>query len=347
MMPVPPRLVAVLRGLSAVLALAAALPLAAAAQQISGAGATFPAPLYVQWATAAAPATGLTLDYQAIGSAGGQQQILNRTVDFGASDAPVDADTLTGADLLQVPTVVGAVVVIVNIPGVGLDQMRLTGPLLAEIYVGTITSWDDPALAAVNPGLNLPHLAITPVHRADGSGTTFVWTSYLSAVSPAWKQSVGAATSVTWPVGSGAHGNAGVAGSVGGTPGAIGYVESTYALQNNLITTQLRNKAGAFVAPSLDAFTAAAAQADWLSAKNFAVSIIDMPGAASWPIVSTTFVLIPRHPDDPASSQNVEKFLAWAYENGGGIATGLHYVPLPAAVQQAALAAMRSQIDSP
>ena len=320
-------------------------PLAAAAQQISGAGATFPAPLYEKWAEAAAPATGVTLDYQAIGSSGGQEQILDRTVDFGASDAPLDPDRLKAADLLQVPTVMGAVVVIVNIPGIGMNQLRMPDTILAGIYFGTVTWWDDPGIAAANPGLALPHLAITPVHRADGSGTTYVWTSYLCAISPGWKSTVGAATSVSWPVGLGARGNAGVAASVGATPGAIGYVESSYALQNQLMTVQLRNRAGYYVSPSLAAFQAAAAQADWLRAKDFAVSIIDMPGAASWPIVSATFVLIPRHPDDPAQSAYVVRFFTWAYQNGAAIATSLHYIPLPRAVQDAAMATMKNQIQ--
>jgi len=319
-------------------------PLAAAAQQISGAGATFPAPLYEKWAEAAAPATGVTLDYQAIGSGGGQEQILNRTVDFGASDAPMDPATLAAADLLQVPTVMGAVVVIVNIPGIGMNQLKLPDTILAGIYSGTVTWWDDPGIAAANPDLTLPHLAITPVHRADGSGTTYVWTSYLCDINPAWKRTVGAATEVSWPAGLGARGNAGVAASIRAIAGAIGYVESTYALQNNLITVQLRNQAGYYVSPSLAAFQAAAAQADWLTAKNFAVNIINMPGAESWPIVSATFVLIPRHPDDPVQSANVVKFFTWAYQNGADIAASLHYIPLPRAVQDAAMATMKKQI---
>ena len=319
-------------------------PLSAGAQQISGAGATFPAPLYEKWAQAAAPASGVTLNYQAIGSGGGQEQILNHTVDFGASDAPMNPDTLASAGLLQVPTVMGAVVVIVNIPGIGMNQLKLPDTVLAGIYAGTVTSWNDRDIANANPRLTLPHLAITPVHRADGSGTTYVWTSYLCDISPGWKRTVGAATSVSWPVGLGARGNAGVAASVRATPGAIGYVESTYALQNQLMTVQLRNKAGYYVSPSLAAFQAAAAQADWLTAKNFAVSIINMPGAASWPIVAATFVLMPKHPDDPAQSANVIRFFTWAYKNGADIATSLYYVPLPQAVQDAAVAAMKSQL---
>lgn len=334
-----------LLGVALLAMLAPALaPTLAAAQQITGAGATFPAPLYEKWAEAAQPATGVALDYQAIGSGGGQEQILNRTVDFGASDAPMDPATLAASGLLQVPTVMGAVVAIVNIPGVAINRLRLPERMLAGIYAGTVTYWDDPGIAAANPGLALPHLAITPVHRADGSGTSYVWTSYLSVISPDWRRAIGAGTAVSWPAGAGAHGNAGVAASVRDTPGAIGYVESLYARQNALITAQLRNKSGHYVAPSLAAFEAAAAQADWLGTENFAVNIINMPGAASWPVVSATFVLLPKHPDDPAQSAGVVKFFAWAYKNGAQIATSLGYVPLPPAVQDAALAAMKTQI---
>jgi len=322
------------------------MPVAASAQRITGAGATFPAPLYLQWGEAAYRAIGIELDYRAIGSAGGQEQILNRTVDFGASDAPMDASTLEQGHLLQVPTVMGAVVVIINLPGIAADELKLSETLVADIYAGTITRWNDPRIAEVNPGLKLPDLAITPIHRAEGSGTTFVWTSYLSAVSPQWRTTAGAATSIHWPAGKGARGNEGVATVVRKTTGSIGYVESVYASANNLTTIQLRNKSGHYVAPSVAAFEAAAAQADWLEAKNFAVNIINMPGEASWPIISATFILLPGDPQEPKQQANVVKFFNWAYNNGAEIAANLHYVPLPRAVRDAALAAMARPIKN-
>ncbi len=319
-------------------------PCTAGAQQITGAGATFPAPLYLKWTEEAEPAIGVQLDYQAIGSGGGQNQILNRSVDFGASDAPMDPEMLDAGDLLQVPTVMGAVLVIVNIPGIGVNQLKLPDTVVADIYAGRVTNWNDPSIVAANPGVELPSLVITPVHRADSSGTTLVWTSYLCAISPSWMRTTGSGTSVKWPVGARAIGSGGVAASVRNTAGAIGYVENTYAVQNNLITVQLRNKSGHYVAPSLEAFQAAASQADWLGAKNFAVSIINMPGDTSWPLMSATFILLPKNPQDPAASANVVKFIDWAYRNGSAIATSLHYIPLPGVVQDAALAAMTSQI---
>lgn len=321
-------------------------PVIAKAQDITGAGATFPAPLYAKWAEAAKPATGVSLNYQAIGSGGGQNQILNRTVDFGASDAPMAAAKLESGNLLQVPTVMGAVVVIVNIPGVGMNELKLPDTIVADIYAGKITKWNDPRIVEANSDLKLPNLAIAPVYRADGSGTTFVWTSYLSEISPAWKSTTGAATSVKWPAGSGAKGNDGVSATVRNTKGAIGYVESVYATQNNLITAELRNKSGHYVSPTLEAFQAAAAQADWTGAKNFAVSIIDMPGDDSWPIVSPTFLELPKDPKDTARSANVIKWLTWCYKNGDNIAASMHYVPLPAAVKDAALAAISSEIKN-
>jgi phosphate transport system substrate-binding protein len=320
-------------------------PLTAGAQQITGAGATFPAPLYFKWAEAAKPEIGVKLDYQAIGSSGGQNQILNRSVDFGASDAPTDPAMLDSGDLIQVPTVMGAVLVIVNIPGVGMNQLKLPDTVVADIYAGTVTKWNDQSIVTANPGVQLPSLVITPVYRADGSGTTLVWTTYLSAISPTWMRKVGAGTSVNWPVGARAVGNGGVAASVRNTPGAIGYVEGAYTVQNNLVTVQLRNKSGHYVSPSLEAYQAAASQADWLAVNDFAVSIINMPGDTSWPILSATFILLPKHPQDQAASANVVKFIEWAYKNGSAIATNLRYIPLPHAVQDAALAAMASQIE--
>lgn len=317
------------------------------AQQITGAGATFPAPVYTKWGEAAKSAIGVQLNYQAIGSGGGQNQILNRTVDFGASDAPVDAAKLQSGNLLQFPTVMGAVVPIVNIPGVGVDALKLSGELLADIYQGKITKWDDPKITALNPGLKLPGTAIAPVYRADGSGTTFVFTSYLSTMSPAWKSDVGASTSVSWPAGAGARGNDGVAATTRNTQGGIGYVENAYATQNKLATVQLKNDAGNFVKPTMESFSAAASSGDWKGAKNFAVNLINQPGAASWPIVSTTFILIPKDPKDPERRKNVVRFFDWAYTNGDSIAKELEYVPLPTEVKTAVRDAWKAEIKGP
>jgi phosphate transport system substrate-binding protein len=317
---------------------------AAKAQQITGAGATFPAPVYTKWGEAAKAALGLELNYQAIGSGGGQNQILNRTVDFGASDAPMDPAKLASGKLLQFPTVMGAVVVIVNLPGVAINQLKLTGELVSEIYAGTITKWNDPKLTALDTGVAMPNLAIAPVYRADGSGTSFVFTSYLSAVSPQWKDRVGAATSVKWPAGTGAKGNDGVAATVANTKGAIGYVENAYATENKLTTVQLRNKAGNFVTPTLASFQAAAASGDWADVKNFAVNLIDRPGESSWPIVSTTFIELPKDPKDEERSKNVLKFFDWAYKSGDEIAANLQYIALPAPVKEAVRAAWAAEI---
>jgi len=306
--------------------LAAALAATPAlAQQITGAGATF-----------AKAAIGLELNYQAIGSGGGQNQILNRTVDFGASDAPMDAEKLKSGNLLQFPAVMGAVVPIVNLPGIDADQVKLTGELIAEIYLGKISKWNDPKLVALNPGVTLPSLAIAPVYRADGSGTTFVFTSYLSAVNADWKSGVGANASVKWVAGNGAKGNDGVAATVRQVKGGIGYVENAYATQNKLTTS--------FVKPTLAAFVAAADNGDWKAAPNYAVNLIDMPGATSWPIVSATFILLPKDPKDPARGANVMKFFDWAYKNGADIAKGLEYIALPTAVQDAVRASWKADI---
>jgi phosphate transport system substrate-binding protein len=319
----------------------------AQAQQITGAGATFPAPVYTKWGEQAKAAAGIELNYQAIGSGGGQNQILQRTVDFGASDAPMDAAKLESGKLLQFPTVMGSVVVIVNIAGVEANQLKLTGELLAEIYGGKITKWNDPKLTEANKGVTLPNLAIAPVYRADGSGTSYVYTSYLSAVSPEWKDKVGAATSVKWPAGAGAKGNDGVAATVHNTRGGIGYVEYAFASQNHLITAQLRNKAGVFVKPTMESFQAAASNGDWAGAKNFAVNLIDQPGEKSWPIESVTFIELPKDPADAKRSAAVMKFFDWAYKNGDASATTLEYVPLPETVKAAVRAAWHASIMGP
>jgi len=325
----------------------AGFSLAAQAQQITGAGATFPAPLYDAWGAAAKPAIGIDLNYQALSSGAGVTQILNRTLDFGASDEPIDPERLRSANLLQFPTVTGAVVVIVNIPGIEENQLKLTGDVIGDIYLGKITRWNDPRIAELNPDLQLPHLAVVPIFRAGSSGTNFIFTSYLSAVYPTWNEHVGTGTSVRWLAGSGAKGNSGVALTVGSTRGGVGYVESALATRNHLVTAQLRNKAGKFVSPTREAYQAAAASADWNRALNFAVSLIDQAGDQTWPIVAATFVLLPKDPRDPVSSANVLKFFDWAYANGGQAAEDLEYLPLPADVQDAVRKAWRLDVKGP
>lgn len=310
--------------------------------QITGAGATFPNPVYQKWAEAARAAAQIQLNYQSVGSGAGINQIRNRTVDFGATDAPLSAQQLQEGNLLQFPTVMGSLVAIVNIPGIENDQLKLTGPLLADIYLGKITRWNDPRIVELNPGLNLPSLAIAPAYRADGSGTTFVWVSYLAAVSQEWKDKVGVGTSVRFPAGTGARGNEGVAGTVRQVRGAIAYVENAYAITNRLVTTQLRNKAGNFVKPSHETFLAAASSADW-NVPGFAANIIDTAGADSWPIVSPTFILLPTNPTDAARSANVRRFFDWAFANGDALAQQLEYIPLPDATKTAIRAAWRAQ----
>jgi phosphate transport system substrate-binding protein len=331
---------------SALALVVAGFTFAAQAQQITGAGATFPAPIYNKWGEAAKTAIGIELNYQGIGSGGGQNQITNRTVDFGASDAPMAADKLEAAKLLQFPTVMGAVVPVINLPGVDANQIKLTGEVLAEIYEGKIKKWNDEKLVELNRGVKLPNVAIAPVYRADGSGTTFVFTSYLSAVSPEWKSSVGANSSVKWPAGDGAKGNDGVAAGVKQVVGGIGYVENAYATANKLTTVQLRNKAGSFVAPTLPAFRAAAANGDWAGAKNYAVSLIDTQGVETWPIVSATFILLPKDPKDATRSANVLKFIDWAYKNGDELATKSEYIALPEAVKASVRSAWAAEIKN-
>jgi len=331
----------------AALALAGSLGVSAHADEITGAGATFPAPVYSAWGEAAKSAAGIELNYQAIGSGGGQNQILNRTVDFGASDAPMSPDKLASGNLLQFPTVMGAVVLIVNLPGIKPNELKLTGDAVGAIYLGKITKWNDPELEKLNPGVKLPSTAIAPVYRADGSGTTYVFTSYLSAVDPDWKAQVGAATSVKWAAGNGAKGNDGVAALVRQVKGGIGYVEYAYASKNGLTTTELRNHDGKFVAPTAASFDAGAANGDWKGAKNFAVNLIDQPGAESWPILSPTFIELPKDPKDPAHSLAVMKFFDWAYSHGAEQAKKLDYIPLPESVENAVRASWKADIKGP
>ncbi|MDO9709411.1 phosphate ABC transporter substrate-binding protein PstS [Paracraurococcus lichenis] len=303
--------------------------------QITGAGASFPRPVYERWGQQAREAAGVQLNYQSIGSGGGINQITNRTVDFGASDAPLPAAQLTERSLLQFPTVMGSVVLIVNLPGVADNALRLTPEVLADLFLGKIGRWNDARVAELNRDLRLPNLPVAPVYRADASGTTFVFTTYLSRVSEAWKSGPGAATSVQWPGGQGARGNEGVANTVRNTPGAIGYTENAYATVNKLVTTQLRNKSGAFVKPEMANFIAAAESADW-NAPNFAADLIDLGGANVWPIVAPTFILLPTNPaaDRVQGSLATMKFFDWAYRNGAEAARRLEYIPLPEAVAE-------------
>jgi phosphate transport system substrate-binding protein len=311
------------------------VPQAKAEVQITGAGSTFAAPIYGKWAEGAKTQIGVSLNYQAIGSGAGINQVENRTVDFGASDMPVPADQLSAHKLMQFPTVIGGVDIIVNIPGVKANELKLTGPILADIYLGKITKWDDKAIVAINPGLKLPRTAIAPVHRADGSGTTFVFTDYLGMQSEEWKSKVGSSTSVAWPIGAGARGSDGVAATVKQIPGGIGYDEAAYTENNHLTTVQLKNKAGQFVTPTMASFQAAAANADWSKVQNFAVDLNDQPGAQSWPIESATFVLLPMDPKDQSQNSAVKKFFDWGFTHGNDIAKSLLYIPLPDSVHDA------------
>jgi phosphate transport system substrate-binding protein len=325
----------------------AARPALAQQMQLTGAGATFPRPVYERWGQAAREGAGIQLNYQSIGSGGGINQITNRTVDFGATDAPLPEAQLRERNLLQFPTVMGSVVLIVNLPGVADNALRLTPEVLADIFAGRITRWNDAKLVELNRGLSLPNLPVSPVYRADASGTTFVFTTYLSRISEGWKNGPGAATSVQWPVGNGARGNEGIANTVRQTPGAIGYTENAYATVNRLITTQLRNKAGQFITPTMPAFEAAASTADW-TRPGFAADLVDLGGATAWPIVSPTFILLPTNPaaDKVAGSRAAMRFFDWAYKNGADAARRLEYIPIPEAVQNAVRATW-SQVRDP
>ncbi len=301
----------------------------ATAADISGAGATFPYPIYAKWADAYKKETGIGLNYQSIGSGGGIKQITNKTVTFGASDMPMKPEDIEKIGLVQFPTVIGGDVPVVNLEGIQSGAITLDGETLANIFLGKITSWDDEAIKKLNPGVKLPSQAIAVVHRSDGSGTTFIFTDYLSKVSADWKGTVGANTSVEWPVGIGAKGNEGVANNVTQTAGAIGYVEYAYAKQNKMTTVNMINKDGKAVQPSAEAFQAAAGNADWAKAKDFYVILTDQSGAATWPISGATFILVYQKPADPAAVSEALKFFDWAYKNGDDMASQLAYVPLP------------------
>jgi phosphate transport system substrate-binding protein len=299
------------------------------AADISGAGATFPYPIYAKWADAYKKETGDGLNYQSIGSGGGIKQIQAKTVTFGASDKPLSIEDLDKAGILQFPMVMGGVVAVVNVEGITPGSLTLNGDLLGKIYQGQIKSWDDAAIQALNPDAKLPSQAIAVVHRSDGSGTTFVFTDYLSKTSSDWQANVGANTSVQWPVGIGAKGNEGVANNVKQTAGSIGYVEFAYAKQNNLSHTNLVNKDGKAVAPTAESFQAAAANADWAGTPGFSVILNDEPGEASWPITSATFILMHKQTDKPEETAVALRFFDWAYKNGGQSALELDYVPMP------------------
>jgi phosphate transport system substrate-binding protein len=305
----------------------------APAADISGAGATFPAPVYAKWAEQYKAATGTGLNYQAIGSGGGIKQIKAKTVDFGASDKPLKPEELDAAGLYQFPTVVGGIVPIINVPGIAAGQLKLSGPMLAAIFYGQIAKWDDPIIAKANPGVKLPSMPITVVHRSDGSGTTFGFTSYLSMKSPAWQSKVGASDSINWPVGLGGKGNDGVSAFVKQTQGAIGYVEYAYAKQNKEAYVLVQNKAGKFPQPVATSFGAAAAGAKWNAAPGNYLLLLDQPGANSWPITSATFILVYKDQANAATGGSVLKFFDWAYKNGDAAASALDYVPLPTPVK--------------
>ena len=300
-------------------------------KEITGAGASFPAPLYSKWAADYYKATGVKVNYQSVGSGAGIKQIDAKTVAFGASDMPLKEDELEKKGLVQFPTVIGGVVPVVNIKGMEPGKLKLNGQVLGDIYLGKITKWNDPAIVALNPGVGLPDAAISPVRRADGSGTTFVFTNYLSKVNAEWKSKVGEGTAVNWPVGAGGKGNEGVAAFVGRLPNSIGYVEYAYVKQNKMAYVQMQNAAGRFVSPDDDAFKAAAAGAVW--PKSFYLILTNQPGNATWPITNPTFILMHKAQEKPAEATASLKFFEWTYKNGDKTATDLDYVPLPASVK--------------
>jgi phosphate transport system substrate-binding protein len=313
-------------------AVAAGVVLIAAGAQaadISGAGASFPYPLYAKWAEAYKAKTGIGMNYQSIGSGGGIKQIKSKTVDFGASDMPLKPEDLKEAGLIQFPTVMGGVVPVVNIKGIEPGKLQLTGEALADIYLGKITKWNAPAIAKANPGVTLPDQAIAVVHRSDGSGTTFIFADYLAKVNPEWKSKVGINTSLQWPTGIGGKGNEGVAATVSRTAGAIGYVEYAYAKKNKLSHAALQNASGRFVQPDSESFQSAAASADWSKSPAYDILLTNQPGEKSWPITCATFILMYEKAEKPETTKQVLDFFAWAYQNGDTMADELDYVPMP------------------
>jgi phosphate transport system substrate-binding protein len=314
----------------AVAALAAGLAFNASAQNVTGAGSSFVYPVMTKWSADYRAATKVQVNYQSIGSGGGIAQIKAGTVDFGASDAPMKPEDLAKFGLGQFPTVIGGVVPVVNIPGVAAGRIRFTGPVLADLFLGKIKTWNDPAIAALNPGLTLPATKVTIVHRADGSGTTFNFVNYLSKVSPGWKAAVGEGTTVKWPAGIGGKGNEGVAAYVKQIKGGIGYVELSYALQNKMAYAAMQNAAGKWVMPNAESFAAAAASADWSKAKDFYLVMTNAPGAESWPITASVFIIMYKQPKNAATAKAAKNYFDWVFANGDAQAKKLDYVPLPA-----------------
>jgi phosphate transport system substrate-binding protein len=326
-------------GAVAVLAMSSAM-----AAEITGAGATFPFPIYAKWAESYKAATGTGLNYQSVGSGAGIKQIKARTVDFGASDMPLKAVELEAEGLMQFPAIMGGVVTIVNLEGIAPGQLKLTGPVVADIYLGKITKWNSAEIAALNPGVKLPDEDITVVHRADGSGTSFLFTDFLSKANPEFKQKIGAGTAVKWATGVGGKGNDGVAANVLRIKGSIGYVEWAYAKKNRMSHTQLKNRDGQFLQPDDDAFKAAAANADWARTPGFAVVLTDQPGKAAWPITGVSYILMHKSQADAAKGKEVLKFFEYAFKNGGAAAAELDYVPLPASVVKLVEGAWKVQV---
>ena len=324
-----------LRALVGAAALAASVATPALAVDITGAGATFPYPIYAKWAEAYKAKTGTSMNYQSIGSGGGIKQITAKTVDFGASDMPLKPGDLDKNGLAQWPQVMGGVVLVVNLQGIAPGQLKLDGKTVAGMYLGNIAKWNDAAITQLNPGVKLPDKAVATVHRSDGSGTNFIFTHYLSSIDPEFKDKVGENTSVEFPGGLGGKGNEGVAALTSRTDGAIGYVEYAYALQNKMTYTQLRNQGGAFVSPNSKTFQAAAANADWSKAPGFYLLLTDQPGADSWPITGATFILMHKQQSDPAKAKEVLNFFDWAFHNGAQLAEQLDYVPMPDKVSTA------------
>jgi phosphate transport system substrate-binding protein len=326
---------------------AVATSFATYAADITGAGATFPYPIYAKWAEAYKAKTGIGMNYQSIGSGGGIAQIKAKTVDFGASDMPLKAEDLQAAGLTQFPAIVGGVVPVMNLDGVGPGGIKLTGPVLADIYLGKIKKWNEKPISELNAGVKLPDAAIAVVHRSDGSGTTFVWTDYLSKVSPEWKSKVGSSTAVSWPEGVGGKGNEGVAAYVQRIKGAIGYVEYAYAKRNNMTSALIRNRDGQYPPANSASFQAAAANADWKSAPAFHQILTDQPGTAAWPITSASFILLHTRQDKPQNAVEVLKFFDWAFRNGQKMAEELDYVPLPDNVVKLVEDAWAAQVRDP
>ena len=314
------------------------------AADMTGAGATFPYPIYAKWAEAYKASTGNGLNYQSVGSGAGIKQIKAKTVDFGASDMPLKAEELDADGLMQFPAIMGGVVTVVNLDGIAPGQLKLTGPVLADIYLGKITEWNNPAIAALNPGVKLPAAEITVVHRADGSGTSFLFTDYLSKVNPEFKTKIGAGTAVKWVTGVGGKGNDGVAANVQRIKGAIGYVEWAYAKKNKIAHTQLKNKDGSFLQPDDDNFKAAAANAEWTKTPGFGVVLTDQAGKTSWPITGVSYILMHKAQADANKGKEVIKFFDWAFKNGDAAATELDYVPLPDSVVKLVQASWKANL---